>query len=72
MATWCAWDDNKKLTQLRLRLEGAARSFYNSCSEAERKSYDALKAALAKRFTPVRGTDQYVSSEEARTRRVSG
>ena len=53
MATWCAWDDNKKLTQLRLRLEGAARSFYKSCSEAERKSYDALKAALAKRFTPV-------------------
>ena len=51
MATWCAWDDNKKLTQL--RLEGAARSFYKFCSEAERKSYDALKAALAKRFTPV-------------------
>ena len=56
MATWCAWDDNKKLTQLRVRLKGAAQSFYKSCSEAERKSYDTLKAALAKRFTPVRLT----------------
>uniref|UniRef100_A0A1X7SX02 Uncharacterized protein n=1 Tax=Amphimedon queenslandica TaxID=400682 RepID=A0A1X7SX02_AMPQE len=55
MGVWCRCDDHKKLTQLRLRLEGPARSFYKykSYSESEKRSYDALKPALAKRFTPV-------------------
>uniref|UniRef100_A0A1X7T230 Uncharacterized protein n=1 Tax=Amphimedon queenslandica TaxID=400682 RepID=A0A1X7T230_AMPQE len=58
MGVWCRCDDHKKLTQLRLRLEGPARSFYKykSYSESEKRSYDALKPALVKRFTPVRLT----------------
>uniref|UniRef100_A0A1X7VWH9 Uncharacterized protein n=1 Tax=Amphimedon queenslandica TaxID=400682 RepID=A0A1X7VWH9_AMPQE len=58
MAVWCRCDDHKKLTQLRLRLEGPARSFYKykSYSESEKRSYDALKPALVKRFIPVRLT----------------
>uniref|UniRef100_A0A1X7SWX3 Uncharacterized protein n=1 Tax=Amphimedon queenslandica TaxID=400682 RepID=A0A1X7SWX3_AMPQE len=58
MGVWCRCDDHKKLTQLRLRLEGPARSFYKykSYSESEKRSYDALKPALVKRFTSVRLT----------------
>ena len=50
------WNDHFKLVHLTLALRGAARSFYCSCTTAQRSNYHILVAELKKRFTPVQLT----------------
>ena len=47
------WDGPTKLVNLVTTLSGQAYAFYKSCTLQERGSYEALAAALTKRFTPV-------------------
>ena len=54
VAEVCRWDGPTKLVNLVTRLSGQAYAFYKSCTPQERGSYEALAAALTKRFTPVR------------------
>ena len=48
------WDQHAMLVNLATRLRGQAYAFYRSCTSQQRTNYDALVAALSKRFTPVR------------------
>ena len=56
VAQLARWDEHYKLVYLTTSLRGTAKSFYRSCSLAQRSSYCALVAELKKRFTPVRLT----------------
>ena len=49
----CGWNEQAKLVNLVTRLRGPAYSFYRSCAPQQRSSFQVLRAALAKRFTPV-------------------
>ena len=53
VASACAWTDQVKLVNLITRLRGSAYSFFRSCTPTQRSSYESLKDALLKRFTPV-------------------
>ena len=54
VATVCKWDDRLKLANLATRLQGQAYSFYRTCSQQQRTSYESLVSALSQRFKPVR------------------
>ena len=50
------WGEHFKLVHLTAALRGPAKSFYRSCSPAQKNSYRELVGALKKRFTPVKLT----------------
>ena len=50
------WDRNFKTVHLSAALRGNAKSFYRSCTPAQKTDYDQLVCALKKRFTPVKLT----------------
>ena len=54
VAEVCKWDARARLVNLTTRLRGPAYSFYRTCPPDQRGSYEALKAQLLTRFTPVR------------------
>jgi len=54
VAEVCKWDTRARLVNLTTRLRGPAYSFYRTCPPDQRGSYEALKAQLLTRFTPVR------------------
>ena len=56
VAGLAGWNDHFKLVHLTSALRGAARSFYHSCTPAQRSNYHLLVAELKKRFTPVQLT----------------
>ncbi len=53
VASMCGWSEQAKLVNLITRLRGPAYSFYRSCAPPQRSDFQALAAALSKRFTPV-------------------
>ncbi len=53
VASVCGWSEQAKLVNLITRLRGPAYSFYRSCAPPQRSDFQALTAALTKRFTPV-------------------
>ena len=56
VAQLAQWDDHYKLVYLVTSLRGTAKSFYRSCTPAQRSEYRLLLAELKKRFTPIRLT----------------
>ena len=56
VALLAGWKDYFKLVHLVSTLRGTARSFYRSCTPAQRGNYHLLVAELKKRFTPVQLT----------------
>ena len=56
VAKIAGWDQNFKLVHLTAALRGNAKSFYRSCTAAQKTSYAQLVSTLKKRFTPVKLT----------------
>ena len=56
VAKLAGWDQNFKLVHLTAALRGKAKSFYRSCTAAQKTSYAQLVSTLKKRFTPVKLT----------------
>ena len=56
VARIAGWNQDVKLVHLTTALRGTAKSFYRSCSQAQRSDYTRLVDALKKRFTPVKLT----------------
>ena len=56
VATLAGWSDHFKLVHLTSALRGSARSFFPSCTPAQKSNYQLLVAELKKRFTPVQLT----------------
>ena len=61
VAKIAGWDEHFKLVHLTAALRGAAKSFYRSCSPAQKNNYRELVGALKKRFTPDCSSDLDVS-----------
>ena len=47
------WPENIKLKQLTLRLRGPAQAYYRTCSEDQKRDYQALVQSMSQMFTPV-------------------
>ena len=56
VARIAGWNQDVKLVHLATALRGTAKSFYRSCSQAQRSDYTQLVDALKKHFTPVKLT----------------
>lgn len=56
MSNIARWDPSFRLVHLSTALRRNARSFYRSCTPAQKSSYPLLVGALKKRFTPVKLT----------------
>ena len=56
IAKLVGWDDHWKLVHLTSNLRDTASSFHHSCSVDVQSNYQALVAALKRRFTPIRLT----------------
>lgn len=74
VATVCKWDERLKLANLATRLQGQAYSFYRTCSQQQRTSYEGLVLALSQRFKPVRiqavQSGQFHSRKQGTSERV--
>ena len=56
VAGLAGWNDHFKLVHLTSALRGPAKSFYRSCTPAQRSDYHLLTSKLKTRFTPVQLT----------------
>ena len=70
VARVAGWNKHFKLVHLTAALKGAAKSFYRSCTPAQRSDYEPLVSALKQRFTPVKLTA--VQTQMFHSRRQGG